>query len=166
MPCAIGSSALVYTLHAHFHLWIHENHRLLWINVAENRHFLDNFIRSPISNFNKLCKVDTLYIWKIILVLLNQNLLLINKCPHIGTACPHPVEASKIETANKLCIGLMETPKTPIPNMLTRRHDTAKNQNFPITSWAGMSIQKKKSIHRFTHWYQAGTDEREIHRRR
>jgi hypothetical protein len=57
-----------------------------------------------------------MYTGKIILALLNQNLLLINTCPQIGTARPHWVEASKIEPENKLCIGLMETPKTPIPD--------------------------------------------------
>jgi hypothetical protein len=58
-----------------------------------------------------------MYTGKIILALLNQNLLLINTRPQIGTARPHSVEASKIETANKLCIGLKETPKHPIPAM-------------------------------------------------
>jgi len=89
-PRATGSSALVYTPHAHFQLWIYENYGLLWINVAENRHFLDNFSRSPIPNFNKLCKVDTMYIGKIILALFNQNMLLINTCPLIGPAPPLP----------------------------------------------------------------------------
>jgi len=110
-------SALVYTLHAQFHLRIYENYGFLRINVAENGHFLDNCSRFPIPNFNKLCKVDTVYIGKIILALHNQNLLIINTCQQIGTAQPHSVEASKIEIANKLCIGLMETPKTPIPDM-------------------------------------------------